>query len=272
VSSTGILETLRGEIYLAPSSSLTNGISLMNTDSRPSLVGCQFECHLSRLLRGTLIPYVNSSSSAAGTSKSILNVQGFTGIIIQGPSGSGKTSLVCRLGYECREHFKFLSLSCSELVHKVVGDSERYIRDLLENIDTLLGQSLDRSVRGNSSARTSDHALDRMLSSFLVEIDGITHGNRTYSENSSDMIDDNSHGISKPVIVVATTQNIACIDAALLRPGRLEEHVYLTLPSTEDMKLLVESFMEDLNIIDVSYSSEKYSDLLDNLVLLIGRR
>ena len=257
----------------------------MNTDSRPSLVGCQFECHLSRLLRGTLIPYVNSSSSAAGTSKSILNVQGFTGIIIQGPSGSGKTSLVCRLGYECREHFKFLSLSCSELVHKVVGDSERYIRDLfiaarkaapsiilLENIDTLLGQSLDRSVRGNSSARTSDHALDRMLSSFLVEIDGITHGNRTYSENSSDMIDDNSHGISKPVIVVATTQNIACIDAALLRPGRLEEHVYLTLPSTEDMKLLVESFMENLNIIDVSYSSEKYSDLLDNLVLLIGRR
>lgn len=62
--------------------------------------------------------------------------------------------------------------------------------------------------------RTSHNALDRMLSTLLIEIDGISMDKE-----------------QKPVIVIATTTNSSCIDKSLLRPGRLEEHIVLEYPS-----------------------------------------
>jgi SpoVK/Ycf46/Vps4 family AAA+-type ATPase len=38
---------------------------------------------------------------------------------------------------------------------------------------------------------------------------------------------------TNPVIVIATTTNLACLDKALTRPGRLEEHIALKLPDHE---------------------------------------
>lgn len=92
----------------------------------------------------------------------------------------------------------------------------------------VLGISSD----GNSSKRTSSIVMDRMLSSLLVEIDGI--------HSKSD----------KEVIVIATCRSKLLMDRSpnintkmpllvfvtlfmfrsLLRPGRLEEHIELSLP------------------------------------------
>ena len=41
------------------------------------------------------------------------------GILIHGPSGCGKTSLARWLAQEGKGHFKFLSVACADLVHKV---------------------------------------------------------------------------------------------------------------------------------------------------------
>jgi DNA replication protein DnaC len=41
------------------------------------------------------------------------------GILLYGPSGCGKTAIATRIAYETRHEFKFLSVSCAELIHKV---------------------------------------------------------------------------------------------------------------------------------------------------------
>lgn len=54
----------------------------------------------------------------------------------------------------------------------------------------------------------------RILTTLLNEMDGITNA-----------------GGKQGVLVVAATNRLEAIDAALLRPGRLEEHVKLPLPN-----------------------------------------
>jgi SpoVK/Ycf46/Vps4 family AAA+-type ATPase len=65
------------------------------------------------------------------------------------------------------------------------------------------------------------------LSTLLVELDGITSGN-----------DINVTGSPAPsrgdVVVGATASEKSLLDKALKRPGRLEEHIELSLPSRED--------------------------------------
>ena len=69
-------------------------------------------------------------------------------------------------------------------------------------------------------------AIDRLLSALLVELDGITSGSGSnVSRKSRDYVE--------PLIVIATAQTKAALDSALLRPGRLEEHIELTFPNRE---------------------------------------
>lgn len=41
------------------------------------------------------------------------------GVLIHGPSGCGKSSVARWLAHSGRKHFKFLSVACADLVHKV---------------------------------------------------------------------------------------------------------------------------------------------------------
>lgn len=63
----------------------------------------------------------------------------------------------------------------------------------------------------NSSAASGVQS--RILTTLLNEMDGITNA-----------------GSSQNVLVVAATNRLDSIDAALLRPGRLEEHILLSNP------------------------------------------
>jgi SpoVK/Ycf46/Vps4 family AAA+-type ATPase len=129
-----------------------------------------------------------------------------------------------------------LSIPCADLVQKVVGEAERGIADifnaartiapcmiLLDNIDILLGASTtttsssdddnDRGGgRGDTSSsrvkkermtrdRTRHKSIDRILSTLLVEIDGL------HSNGSLDL---------STVIVIATTCSIDCLDRLIL--------------------------------------------------------
>ena len=53
-----------------------------------------------------------------------------SGVLISGPPGCGKTSLARRIAFECSATHKFLEVSCAELVHKVVGESERKLVEI----------------------------------------------------------------------------------------------------------------------------------------------
>ena len=107
---------------------------------------------------------------------------------------------------------------------------------LLDNIEIVLGGDIQGREGGSSGSRgqrASHPALDRLLSSLLVEIDGL--GQAT------------GPGSSGPVVVIATAASVASLDKALSRPGRLEEHVALPLPGPSERLLLLRHLAEQVD-------------------------
>lgn len=134
------------------------------------------------------------------------------GVLLYGPPGCGKTFVVRALAGEAEANL--LAVKGAELLSKWVGESEAGVRDVfrraraaapaivfLDEIDALA------PVRG---ASTDSGVTDRVVAALLTEIDGIEP--------------------MRGVAVVAATNRPDLVDPALLRPGRLERHVFVELP------------------------------------------
>ncbi len=133
-----------------------------------------------------------------------------TGVLLYGPPGTGKTLLARALAGE--SDVNFVSVAGPELLDKYVGESEKAVREVfdrarqaapaiifLDEIDAVAG------VRGEAS-----EASERVVSQLLTELDGLA---------------DNPQ-----LVVLAATNRRDVLDPALLRPGRLEEHLEIPNP------------------------------------------
>ena len=90
------------------------------SSARPPPVPAGFQHIVEKILRRT----VHTTNQAEDRSEEsavrhMMGIKPCKGVIIYGPHGSGKTCLANRVAYESRSSFKFVSLSCAELVHKV---------------------------------------------------------------------------------------------------------------------------------------------------------
>ncbi len=111
-------------------------------------------------------------------------------------------------------------MRASEVFNQWLGGSEAILRSIFSRARAaspciLFFDELD-SLAGNREGGESDATSgvqSRILTTLLNEIDGITNV-----------------GGMQGVLVVAATNRLEAIDAALLRPGRLEEHVLLSYP------------------------------------------
>lgn len=134
------------------------------------------------------------------------------GILLFGPPGTGKTLLAKALATE--SGLNFISVKGPELLSKFVGESERAVREVFhkarqaapcilffDEIDSLV------PVRGGLG---DSHVVERVLSQFLAELDGI-------EELSG-------------VVILAATNRKDMIDPALLRAGRFDLQIELRLP------------------------------------------
>lgn len=54
-----------------------------------------------------------------GSSSLLSVINQWIGVLLYGPTGCGKTAIATRIAYETKNEFKFLSISCAELIHKV---------------------------------------------------------------------------------------------------------------------------------------------------------
>jgi cell division protease FtsH len=136
------------------------------------------------------------------------------GLLLVGPPGTGKTLLAKSIAGEAK--VPFFSISGSDFVEMFVGVGAARVRDMFENakknapciifIDEIdaVGRQRGAGVGGGNDER------EQTLNQMLVEMDG-------FETNLG-------------VIVVAATNRPDILDAALLRPGRFDRQVYVTLP------------------------------------------
>mmetsp|Transcript_44988 Transcript_44988/g.108778 ORF Transcript_44988/g.108778 Transcript_44988/m.108778 type:complete len:817 (-) Transcript_44988:897-3347(-) len=153
------------------------------------------------------------------------------GILLTGKPGCGKSALAyhaAMVASNLNPAVKLVDVSCTSLISKEVGSSERSVHRLFEAARAaapciLLMDGLENvaAVRGNDN--TTEGTMDRVLSTLLVELDGVN------GEQSSES---NSAGFA----VIGITNNSKWIDPALLRPGRLGHIIELGYPEYEARK------------------------------------
>src|SRR6476660_1781722 len=146
------------------------------------------------------------------------------GILLHGPSGTGKTLLAKAVATESETNF--ISVKGPELISKWVGESERGMREIFRRarqaapcvvfFDEIDSIALTRGGIGGTDggggygSGSSSSSSDRMLSQLLTEMDGIQE--------------------LQGVVVIAATNRVDMIDAALLRPGRFDKIIFVPNP------------------------------------------
>ena len=139
------------------------------------------------------------------------------GVLLAGDPGTGKTLMARAVAGEA--DVPFFSISGSEFAEMFVGVGASRVRDLFSKakknapsiifIDEIDAVAHKRDARGGAGRKD-----EQTLNQILVEMDGF----------------DNDSG----VIVMAATNRVDMLDKALLRPGRFDRHVNVTLPERKD--------------------------------------
>jgi cell division protease FtsH len=145
------------------------------------------------------------------------------GVLLVGPSGTGKTLLARAVAGEA--NVQFLSIAGSEFMEMLVGVGASRVRDLFETAKKLAPSiifidEIDAigRVRGQGSMGGHDER-EQTLNQILVEMDGFTQNDN--------------------VIVMAATNRGDMLDPALVRPGRFDRRVMVSLPDLEERKYIL---------------------------------
>ncbi|CAD7973176.1 unnamed protein product, partial [Amoebophrya sp. A25] len=144
------------------------------------------------------------------------------GVLLYGPPGCGKT-LVAK-AVAAAANANFISVKGPELLNKYVGESERAVRSVFQRARTsspciIFFDELDSMVPKRSSEGNSSQ--ERVVNQMLTEMDGMN--------------------TRRDVFVIAATNRPDIIDAAMLRPGRLDKLLYVPLPDEAGRKDILES-------------------------------
>jgi len=136
------------------------------------------------------------------------------GVLFYGPPGCGKTLLAKAIANECQANF--ISIKGPELLTMWFGESEANVRDVFDKARqaapcVLFFDELDSiaKARGGSGGDAGG-AADRVINQVLTEMDGM--------------------GAKKNVFIIGATNRPDIIDPAVLRPGRLDQLIYIPLP------------------------------------------
>merc|ERR1719301_470847 len=136
------------------------------------------------------------------------------GVLFYGPPGCGKTLLAKAIANECQANF--ISIKGPELLTMWFGESESNVRELFDKARgaapcVLFFDELDSiATQRGSSLGDAGGAGDRVINQILTEMDGMN--------------------AKKSVFIIGTTNRPDIIDPAVLRPGRLDQLIYIPLP------------------------------------------
>ncbi|CAN1253012.1 Cell division cycle protein 48 homolog [Linum perenne] len=139
------------------------------------------------------------------------------GVLFYGPPGCGKTLLAKAIANECQANF--ISIKGPELLTMWFGESEANVREIFDKARqsapcVLFFDELDSiATQRGGSGGDAGGAADRVLNQLLTEMDGMS--------------------AKKTVFIIGATNRPDIIDSALLRPGRLDQLIYIPLPDED---------------------------------------
>ena len=144
-----------------------------------------------------------------------LNIKPPKGILLYGPPGTGKTLLAKAVANEAQANF--ISVKGPELLSKWVGESEKHVREMFRKARQvapciIFFDEID-ALAPRRGMGADSHVTERVVSQLLTELDGLEE--------------------LKDVVVIAATNRPDIVDPALLRPGRIERHIYIPPPDRE---------------------------------------
>ncbi|KXS09627.1 AAA-domain-containing protein [Gonapodya prolifera JEL478] len=163
-----------------------------------------------------------------------------SGVLLHGPPGCSKTTLARAAAGEAGVSFWTLD---GGVYSALVGEAERKVRDIfararasapsilfLDELDALAGSRSFSSSGGGGGSGESDPSRDRILSTLLNELDGISSPVPPPGASADQL----ARFLRSRVVVIGATNRPAAVDAALRRPGRLDRCVYVAPPGESE--------------------------------------
>merc|ERR1712147_41238 len=135
------------------------------------------------------------------------------GVLFYGPPGCGKTLMAKAVANECAANF--ISVKGPELLTMWFGESEANVREIFDKARgaapcVLFFDELDSVGTARGSNMGDSGASDRVLNQLLTEMNGA--------------------GVKKDLFFIGATNRPDILDEALIRPGRLDQLIYIPLP------------------------------------------
>jgi len=171
------------------------------------------------------------------------------GALLAGSPGTGKTLLARAIAGE--SNVPFIQCSAANFVEMFVGVGAKRVRELFQQarenqpcivfIDEIDAVGKKRSAGGMPSNDEREQTINQLL----TEMDGF----------------DNETGI----VVIAATNRIDILDDALLRPGRFDRKIQVTLPSVQGRKKILgvhargKKFAANVSLEDIAKQTTGFS-------------
>ena len=189
------------------------------------------------------------------------------GVILYGLPGTGKTLLAKAVAGEAK--VPFYALSGSDFVQVYVGVGAARIRSLFKKakaqgkavifIDEI--DAIGKARAGGAQSQGGNDERDQTLNALLTEMSGFAE--------------------QEGIVVIAATNRLDTLDPALLRPGRFDRHVEVSLPDIKAREKIISLYLEnkphgELNVHNIAkktsyFSGAKLETLINEAAIIAAK-
>jgi len=188
------------------------------------------------------------------------------GILLEGPPGTGKTLLAKAIAGETNS--TFIAISASEFVELFVGMGASRVRDLFSSArnnkpSIIFIDEIDAVARQRGSGfNNANDEREQTLNQLLYEMDGFNN--------------------NEDIVVMAATNRRDVLDQAILRPGRFDRIIRVSLPDIDSRKKIIDYYLTNKNIVNnfnissiaeltEGFSGAQIKNLINEAIILSAR-